>query len=69
MTNKCIPSLDPNHAAAELIDQNVSFDFRSFLSKIDPAPSRAVAMRRSGRGFGSEPELPRMNHVGKSLSE
>ena len=69
MTNKPIPNPDPNHAATELIDENVSFDFRSFLSKIDPAPSRAVPMRRSDRRFGSEPELPRMKHARKSFSE
>lgn len=68
MTIKPSPNPDPNHVATELIDQNVSFDFRSFLSKIDPAP-RAVPMCRSDRRFGSEPELPRMNDVRESLSE
>jgi hypothetical protein len=69
MANKPIPNPNSNQAAAELIEQNVSFDFRSYLSKIDPAPSHVVPMHRSDRRSGSEPELPRMNHVRESLSK
>jgi hypothetical protein len=59
MTNKPLPIRDVNHAAAELIDRNVSFDFRAFLGKVDPTPSRAVSKRPSEQG--TKPEQVQSN--------
>jgi hypothetical protein len=49
MTNKSLPVRNVDHAAAEFIDRNVSFDFRAFLGKVDPTPSRVVSKRPSER--------------------
>jgi hypothetical protein len=59
MTNKPLPVRDVNHAAAELIDRNVSFDFRAFLGKVDPTPSRVVSKRPSEQR--SKPEQAQSN--------
>jgi len=61
MTNKPFTIHDRNQTAAELIDANVSFDFRSFLGKVGPAPSRLMLKREANLSFQAEPEKAQSN--------
>jgi hypothetical protein len=47
MTNKLSAFCSADRAATELIDGNVSFDFRAFLGKVGPAPSRVMRKREA----------------------
>jgi len=50
-------------AAADLIDRNVSFDFKSFLGKIGPAPRSARVTGPMAPCLSSKQELPGSDYV------
>jgi len=61
MTNKPFPAGDTKQTAAELIDANVSFDFRAFLGKVSPAPSRLMLKREANQSSQAEPKQTQSN--------
>jgi hypothetical protein len=50
-------------AAVDLIDRNVSFDFKSFLGKIVPVPRAARRTSSTAECLRSKQERPGSGHV------
>jgi hypothetical protein len=61
MTNKPFSTCDANEAATELIDRNVSFDFRAFLGKVGPARSRVVLKHEANQRLQAESKQAQNN--------
>jgi len=62
MTNKPFAIDETNQTATELIDGNVSFDFRAFLGKVGPAPSRVMLKQEANRPFQAGSKLAQSNY-------
>jgi hypothetical protein len=56
-------------AAVDLIDRNVSFDFKAFLGKIGPAPSVVGRTTRTAECLRSKQERPGSGYVRETLTK
>jgi hypothetical protein len=56
-------------AAVDLIDRNVSFDFKSFLGKVGPAPRVANQTGPTTQSLVSKQELPGSGNVRKACAK
>jgi hypothetical protein len=56
-------------AAVDLIDRNVSFDFKSFLGKVVPTPSAARRTSPATEDLRTRQERPRSAYVRETFTK